>query len=178
MAGFRLGNDGGNGGLGAGAGGGGHGDKGRQLMHDLEETAHFCDGLMGTHHQGRSGLGRVHGGTAADGQKAVAALGQVQVPDSENGGSRRIGLHLGKVDTGNAGALDIFKYGGGQLTAHMAAGDHHDLADLVGLQQLRDAAGAARAGNGDGLAPIQETAADVHQELKASIPCFFQTVHR
>ena len=84
---FLIGDDGGDAGFVAAAGGGGHSKKGWQAVRQPKEAGHALDGFV-VGDFGRSDLGAVDGGAAAEGHDAVTEMGLIHF---DGGVSTKIG---------------------------------------------------------------------------------------
>ena len=178
VMGIGIGDDGGDGGLRAGSGRGGHGDIGRDLLPHLQQARHLAHLGLRPHDPGGGRLGRVHGGTATDGDEALAAGVPIELLDPVDRVHRGIGLHLGKEGVGDTGLVQLRQDLRSQLPADGGAGDDHDLLYLLFFQQLRDLLHAADAGDRDRPAPVQAARSHVEDCLKPTVICFLDECHR
>ena len=131
-----IGDDRGNRGLGARAGGSGNGNKGGYLVHDLEQTGHLVDGLVGVNYTGSCALCCVHGRTAAYREKAVAIVAKEHILNLVNDLDGGVSRDLAVVDIGDAGLVEGLHSDGGDGLTDGATGDDHDLFDAVFLKKL------------------------------------------
>lgn len=72
---------------------------------------------------------------------------------------------------GDAGLIQSGLRNGGYRLADGAAGDDHDLLDVVFLEKLGSLAQRALAFNGDGLAPVEAAGGNVENCLKRAVIC-------
>ena len=129
------------------------------------------------HDSCRCALGSVHRRTAADGEKTFASGLKVLLLYFVHDCNRRVCGNLGVVLVGDAGLVQSGLRNGGYRLADGAAGDDHDLLDVVFLEKLGSLAQRALALNGDGLAPVEAAGGNVENCLKRTVICVFYGIH-
>ena len=174
---FRVGYDGCYRGLGSRTGRRGNCYEGRDLVADLEQTGHFVHGCVRVYDSCRCALGSVHRRTAADGKEALASGLKVFFLNFVHDGYRRVCGNLGVMLVCDAGLVQSGLCNGGYRLADGAAGDDHDLLDVVFLEKLGSLAQRALALNGDGLAPVEATGGNVENGLERAVICVFNGIH-
>ena len=118
------------------------------------------------HDSCRGTLGRVHRRTAADCKEALASGLKVFFLNFIHDGHCRVCGNLGVMLVCDAGLVQSGLRNGGYRLADGAAGDDHDLLDVVFLEKLGSLAQRALAFNGDGLAPVEAAGGNVENCLK------------
>lgn len=166
LVGFGVGNDGGESGLGAGAGCGGNREERRQLLANLELTAHLLNGLIRADDSCGRTLGAVHRRTAAESDEALAAVVEIELADFFDIVYRGVGLGLVVDDVIDTVRLETLIEAVEQVESGetLIGDDHHLLQTLLldDLWQLLDGAGA-----GDYLrrSPVEEIDGDSENAL-------------
>ncbi len=173
--GFGIRNNRRNGGLGAGTCGGGNGDERRDLLHDLQKSCHLSNRGAGAYHTGGCTFGRVHGGAAADGNEAVAVVFKIQLLNGVYSIDRRVGLHVGKHEVGDARRIQCFRHAGGQLLSDARSGNDNGFCHIALFQQFRNLCDTVGSGGNDRSSPIQASCANIEDPLEYAIVAFFQS---
>ena len=177
VVGLIVGDNGGNRCLRAGTRRGRNRNKGRQFLQNAQQTGHLADRLVRTHDACGSSLGRVHRGTAADGDEAVASVFQIHGANLFHRADAGVGFHLCKHDPGEAGSIQSCGHDGGQLFTDARAGDNDWLRDAFFFQDIRNFPSTADSGNLNRPAPMQKVSANVENPLINPIVSEHQFVH-
>ena len=135
-------------------------------MEDTKQSRHFVYRSVWVHDSCGRTLGSVHRRAAADGEEAVAAGLEVQFLNFVYHGDGRIGRYLGIMLVCNTCLVKRGLCNRRNGLADRAAGDDHDLFDVIFLKQLGSLAQCTLSLNGDGLAPVETASGYVENRLK------------
>lgn len=87
----------------------GYCDKGRYLLHDLQETSQLSDFRIRADDACGSSLCRIHRRSSADRDKAVTGVFQIELLDFIHDVDGGVGFHLRKQDVPDAGTVELLQ---------------------------------------------------------------------
>ena len=164
--GLGVGNDGGESGLGAGAGCGGNCEERRQLLANLELTAHLLNGLIRADDSCGRTLGAVHRRTAAESDEALAAVVKIELADFFDIVYRGVGLGLVVDDVIDTVRLETLIEAVEQVeSGETLIGDDHHLLQTLLLDDLRQLLDGAGAGDYLRRSPVEKIDGDSENAL-------------